>query len=141
MAQTLGLQPIDSFFNVYISYFFVLSFSVSLGKRPYWGVYDSKTLFLDGAKSSRLVIHLDDVCIHFGTSLLNSYLPGKKEKKKFIAYMSSFYIWLFMLLSILAAGILSFLCGKEVVLQQCLLKVRFLITGFISYMLLSMPLH
>jgi hypothetical protein len=39
-----------------------------------------------------------------------------------------------MLMSILAAGILSFLCGKEVVIQQCLLKVRFLIPVFISYM-------
>lgn len=68
--------------------------------------------------------------------LIKFLLTNKKEKDVYIAYVSSFFILLFILLSILAAIILSFLCGKEVVIQQCLLKVRFLITGFISYMLL-----
>lgn len=34
-----------------------------------------------------------------------------------------------------AADILLFLCGEEVVTQQCLLKVWFLTIGFISHML------
>lgn len=76
-------------------------------------------------------------CLHpLWHILIKFLLTKKKEKDVYIAYMSSFYIFLFMLMSILAAGILSFLCGKEVVIQQCLLKVRFLIPGFISYVLL-----
>ena len=68
------------------------------------------------------------------------YLLEKKKKKKkrywFLYCMRIFSPYLAIhTLSFFAADILLFLCGEEVVTQQCLLKVWFLTIGFISYML------
>ena len=125
------------------SYFLeVLCLSVSLGKRPYWCIYESKALLLVGAKSSWLVIHLNDACFPLHL-LLNTYWKKRKRKRKrkdidvCTVCVSSLHILLMLsiLLSFFAADILLFLCGEEVVTQQCLLKVWFLTIGFISYML------
>lgn len=78
--------------------------SVSLGKRSYWCIYDSQTLSFVGAKSSGLVIVLHDV---------------------FISDMSSYSIFI-VHISVFAVCTLLFLCGGEVVIRQCLLKVRLL---------------
>lgn len=82
--------------------------SVSLGKRSYSCIHETETVSSVRAQSSKLVIHL----------------PGI-----FVVYVV-FLIPLFLLPSILVAGILSFLCGEEVVMQQCSLKVRSLINSF-----------
>ena len=58
--------------------------SVSLGKRPYWCIYESKALLLVGAKSSWLVIHLDDAC--FPLHLLLYLLEKRKEKGYWCLY-------------------------------------------------------
>jgi hypothetical protein len=92
-------------FIVDITYGWSLSLSVSFGKRTYRGIHESQALSVVGAKSCRLVIQPYDVFV------LDIYV--------FLPY----FYWPYFFSS---ANILSFLCGEEVVIQQCLLKVRFL---------------
>ena len=93
------------------SYFLeVLCLSVSLGKRPYWCIYESKALLLVGAKSSWLVIHLNDACFPLHL-LLNTYWKKRKRKRKDIDVCTVCVSSLHTLLSILV-----FLCSRYFVI-------------------------
>ena len=94
-----------------------------------------KQSFITCWSKEQLIGNLFRWCLFPFAPFIKYLLEKKKDIDVCTVCISSLHILLSILLSFFTADILLFLCGEEVVTQQCLLKVWFLTIGFISHML------